>query len=65
VFKYLEECYPRTHYLLRLLEYDEDIYEVVAVNPTDEHDGVLVAIQERLPHVPDSRVDSMDDTDVG
>jgi len=47
------KCYPRTHYLLRLLEYDEDTYEVVVVNPTDERDGVLVAVQERLPHVPD------------
>ncbi|MFC7028537.1 hypothetical protein ACFQH8_16130 [Halomicroarcula sp. GCM10025710] len=46
------KCYPRTHYLLRLLEYDEDVYEVVAVNPTDIRDGILVAIQERLPHVP-------------
>lgn len=58
------KCYPRTHYLLRLLEYDEDIYEVVSVNPADEHDGVLVAIQERLPHIPDSRVYSLEDTDV-
>ncbi|WP_066415292.1 hypothetical protein [Halorubrum aethiopicum] len=49
------KCYPRAHYLLRLLEYDEDIYEVVAVNPTDKRDGVLVAIQERLPHVPNTR----------
>ncbi|MFC4451901.1 hypothetical protein [Halorussus aquaticus] len=58
------KCYPRTHYLLRLLEYDESIYEVVAVNPTDEYDGVLVAVQERLPHVPDSSVDALEDTDV-
>jgi hypothetical protein len=48
------KCYPRTHYLLRLLEYDEDTYEVVVVKPTDEHEGVLVAVQERLPHVPDA-----------
>ena len=59
-----KKCYSRTHYLIRLLEYDEDIYEVVAVDPTDEHNGVLVAIQERLPHVPDPRVDSLEDTDV-
>lgn len=45
-------CYSRTHYLLRLLDYDEDTHEVVAVTPVDERDGVLVTIQERLPHVP-------------
>ncbi|MDL0129239.1 hypothetical protein [Halobacterium salinarum] len=49
-----KKCYPRTHYLLRLLEYDEDAYEVVVVKPTDEREGVLVGVQERLPHVPDA-----------
>ena len=44
--------YSRTHYLLRLLNYDEDTYEVVAVTQTDERGGVLVTIQERLPHLP-------------
>ena len=59
------KCYPRTHYLLWLLDYNEDIYEVVDVSPTDERDGVFVAIQERLPHVPDYRVDSRNtDTDL-
>ncbi|WP_133412121.1 hypothetical protein [Halalkaliarchaeum desulfuricum] len=47
------KCYPRTHYLLWLLEYDENTYEVVVVEPTDERAEVVVAIQERLPHVPD------------
>ncbi|UHQ95081.1 hypothetical protein [Haloterrigena alkaliphila] len=43
--------HSRTHYLLRLLNYDEDTYEVVAVTPTDERSDVLVTIQERLPHL--------------
>ena len=41
-----------------LLEYDENLYEMVEMSPTDERDGVFVAVQERLPHVPDYRVDS-------
>lgn len=44
--------YSRTHYLLWLLNYDEDVYEVVRITPTDERDGLLVFIQEILPHVP-------------
>lgn len=52
------KCYPRTHYLVWLLDYDENIYEVVEVSPTDKRNGVFVAVQERLPHVPDYRVDS-------
>lgn len=47
-----KKCYPRTHYLIWLLNYDEDSHEVVAVTPTDERDGTLVTIQERLPHIP-------------
>lgn len=46
------KCYSRTHYLLRLLEYDENVFEVVAVNPANENNAVSVAIQKRLPHVP-------------
>lgn len=46
------KCYPRTHHLLRLLDYDEATYEVVAVTSSDERDGVLVTVQEHLPHVP-------------
>jgi hypothetical protein len=44
--------YSRTHYLLWLLNYDEDVYEVVRITPTDERDGLLVFVQEILPHVP-------------
>lgn len=44
--------YSRTHYLLWLLNYDEDVYEVVRITPTDERDGLLVFIQEILPHIP-------------
>ena len=44
--------YSRTHYLLWLLNYDEDVYEVVRITPTDERGGLLVFIQEILPHVP-------------
>lgn len=58
------KCHPRTHYLLRLLEYDEETYEVVAVSPTDGHHGVLVTIQEQLPHVPDSRNETLEDSDI-
>ncbi|MFD1527404.1 MULTISPECIES: hypothetical protein [Halobacteriales] len=46
------KCYPRTHYLLRLLDYDEETYEVVELTPTDGHDSVNVVIQKRLPHIP-------------
>ncbi|WP_254832612.1 hypothetical protein [Haloglomus salinum] len=45
-------CSPRTHYLLGLLDYDEETEEVVAVVSTNERDGVLVTVQERLPHIP-------------
>ena len=44
--------HSRTAYLLGLLDYDEDDYEVVRIVPTDEGDGVLVTVQERLPHLP-------------
>lgn len=47
-----QKCYSRTHYLLWLLDYNDDTDEVVAVTPTDERDGVLVTVQERLPHIP-------------
>ncbi|ELZ19710.1 hypothetical protein C475_22234 [Halosimplex carlsbadense 2-9-1] len=46
------KCHPRTHYLIWLLDYDEESYEVVRIDPTEERDAVLVTIQERLPHVP-------------
>jgi len=58
------KCYSRTHYLLGLLEYDKDIYEVVGVDSTNKRDGVFVAIQERLPHVLASCEASPEDTDV-
>jgi hypothetical protein len=44
--------HSRTAYLLGLLDYDKDDYEVVRIVPTDEGDGVLVTVQERLPHLP-------------
>lgn len=46
-------CYPRTHYILALLDYDEEAYEVVAVIPTSDRDGILATVQERLPHIPE------------
>lgn len=47
------KCYSRTHYLLWLLDYDEDTFEVVSITPADDRDAVLVMVQERLPHIPE------------
>lgn len=44
--------YSRTHYLLWLLDYNEDTYEVVAISSSNDRDAVLVTIQDQLPHLP-------------
>ncbi|MDS0300932.1 hypothetical protein NDI76_19480 [Halogeometricum sp. S1BR25-6] len=44
--------YSRTHYLLWLLNYDDDICEIIRITPTSERDGLLVFLQEVLPHIP-------------